>query len=178
MFLADGYKNTRVVKFDKSGNYLMSWGQRGDPPNDTRPGYFNTVHGIAVDPVSRRIYVTDRENHRTQVFDENGKFIDQWSYGFPSSVYFLYMAANHRLWAADATTSKILEYDLDGHFLYSWGTNGDWPGTLWGVHGMSVDQEGNLYLAEVEAGRVQKFRPRKGANPDLLIGQPVRAAWK
>ena len=178
MFLADGYKNTRVVKFDKNGNFLTSWGERGNPPNETRPGYFNTVHGIAVDPVTRRVYVTDRENRRTQVFDENGKFLDQWSYGDQSSVYFLYMSADRHLWAADATTSKILEYDLEGHFLYSWGTNGDWPGALWGVHAMSVDQDGNLYVAEVENGRVQKFRPRKGANPDLLVGQPVRSAWR
>jgi sugar lactone lactonase YvrE len=88
------------------------------------------------------------------------------------------MSADRHLWAADATTSKILEYDLEGHFLYSWGTNGDWPGALWGVHAMSVDQDGNLYVAEVENGRVQKFRPRKGANPDLLVGQPVRSAWR
>jgi hypothetical protein len=42
---------------------------------------------------------------------------------------------------------------------------------------MSVDQEGNLYLAEVNAGRAQKFRPRAGVHPALLVGAPVRAAW-
>jgi len=46
------------------------------------------------------------------------------------------------------------------------------------VHGMSVDQDGNFYVAEVDSGRVQKFRPRPGANPQYLVGQPVRAAWK
>lgn len=177
MFLSDGYVNTRVVKFDKNGKYLLSWGQKGNPPNETRPGYFNTVHGIAVDPLTRRVYVNDRENRRAQVFDENGKFLDQWSYGPVSSVYFIYMSADRHLWAADAATSKILEYDRSGHFLYSWGTLGDWPGSLWGVHEMSVDQDGNLYVSEVEAGRAQKFTPRKGANPDLLIGKPPKGAW-
>jgi peptidylamidoglycolate lyase len=177
MFLSDGYVNTRVVKYDKNGKYLTSWGQKGNPPNETRPGYFNTVHGIAVDPVTRRVYVNDRENRRLQVFDENGKFIDQWSYGPVSSVYFIYMSADRHIWAADAATSKILEYDLNGHFLYSWGTLGDWPGSLWGVHQMSVDQEGNLYVSEVEAGRAQKFVPRKGANPALLVGKPPKGAW-
>ena len=73
MYLGDGYVNTRVLKFDKDGKYLTSWGQKGNPPNETRGGYFNTVHGVAVDPVTRKVYVTDRENRRTEVFDENGK---------------------------------------------------------------------------------------------------------
>jgi sugar lactone lactonase YvrE len=43
---------------------------------------------------------------------------------------------------------------------------------------MSVDQEGNLYLAEVDAGRVQKFKPKAGANPDFVVTKPVYSAWK
>jgi len=43
---------------------------------------------------------------------------------------------------------------------------------------MSVDQEGNLYVAEVHAGRVQKFRPKAGVNPDFLVAKPVYSAWK
>jgi hypothetical protein len=42
---------------------------------------------------------------------------------------------------------------LQGHLLYAWG-------------------------AEVANGRVQKFRPRAGANPEFLVGKPVYAAWK
>jgi hypothetical protein len=71
-----------------------------------------------------------------------------------------------------------MKFDMEGHFLYSWGTQGDWPGAMWNVHGMSVDQEGNLYLAEVNNGRAEKFHPRAGANPAFVVGQPVRAAWK
>ena len=51
------------------------------------------------------------------------------------------------------------------------------PGGLWGTHQFGVDQDGNLYTAEVWGGRPQKFVPRKGADPALLIGQPIRAAW-
>ena len=75
-FVADGYNGTRVVKFDKNGKFLMAWGEKGSNQNDTRPGYFNNVHGIAVDPKTRRVFVNDRGNHRAQVFDENGKFLD------------------------------------------------------------------------------------------------------
>ena len=121
MFVADGYNGTRVVKFDKDGKFLLAWGQKGTPPNETRPGYFNVVHGIAVDPVTRRVYVSDRGNRRMQVFDENGKFLDQWPFANPSSVNFLYIGADRHLWAFDDTTSKIVRYDPQGHLLYAWG---------------------------------------------------------
>jgi hypothetical protein len=179
MYLADGYNNSRVVKFDKNGKYLLSWGQLGNPPNDTRPGYMNTVHGIAVDPVTRRVYVNDQVNRRIQVFDENGKPLDQWSVGpIPSEPNYLYMSADRYLWVPDHPSGRLLKYDLQGHFLYGWGSFGYAPGMMWGVHQISVDQEGNLYVAEVSNGRAQKFRPRKGAISDFFVGQPVRAAWK
>jgi sugar lactone lactonase YvrE len=178
-FVADGYANTRVVKFDKNGKFLMAWGEKGNPPNEKRPGYFNNVHGIAIDPQTRQVFVNDRQNHRVQVFDENGKYLREWTFGVaPSDIHLIYIGADRMLWAFDRGTSKMLKYDLNGHFLYSWGTWGDFPGGFWGVHGMSVDQEGNLYVAEVDSGRAQKFRPRPGANPALLVGKPFYSAWK
>jgi sugar lactone lactonase YvrE len=177
MYVADGYANTRVVKFDKDGKFLMTWGEKGNPPNDTRPGTFDAVHGVVVDPDTRKVYVTDRSSHRIEVFDENGKFLDQFSTGSPSTPQMLFMSADKHLWIADNSTSKILKYDLNGQFLYSWGSQGEWPGAMWNVHGMSVDQDGNLYLAEVNNGRPQKFRPRTGARQTLVVGQPIRSAW-
>jgi streptogramin lyase len=104
------------------------------------------------------------------VFDENGKFLDQWSFGGPpSDIHLFLMASDGYLWVADRGTSKILKYSLDGTLLYSWGTWGTFPGGFWGVHGMSVDSEGNFYVAEVDTGRVQKFRPLPNANPKYLV---------
>jgi len=173
-FVADGYANTRVVKFDKTGKYLMAWGEKGTPPNEKRPGYFNNVHGIAVDPRTRQVFVNDRQNHRVQVFDENGKHLREWSFGPPpSDIHLFIIDGNRYLWAADRGTSKMLKYDLDGNFLYSWGTWGDFPGGMWGVHGLSVDPDGNFYTTEVDSGRAQKYRPRPGANPAFLIAKPA-----
>jgi len=179
MFVADGYNGTRVAKFDKDGKFLMDWGKKGTPPNDKRPGYFNNVHGLAIDPQTHHVFVNDRGNHRIQVFDENGKYLYDFSLGQPpSDVHLIYIGADRTLWAFDRGTSKMLKYDLEGHFLYSFGTWGDFPGGFWGVHGFSVDQDGNFYVAEVDNGRVQKFSPRAGANPAFLVGKPVYAAWK
>jgi hypothetical protein len=70
------------------------------------------------------------------------------------------------------------KFDLNGTMLYSWGEYGLSPGELWGVHQFSVDQDGNLYVAEVHGGRPQKFTPKPGADPAKLVGQPLRVAWK
>ena len=177
-FVSDGYTGTRVAKFDKNGKFLMDWGIKGNPPNETRPGYMNNVHGVAVDPVSRRVFVNDRNNHRVQVFDENGKFLYDWKIDAdPSSLHLLYIGADRNIWTFDRSTHKLLKYDQQGHLLYAWGTLGMFPGALWGVHGMSVDQEGNLYVAEVDSGRVQKFVPKTGANPEFLVSKPVARVW-
>jgi DNA-binding beta-propeller fold protein YncE len=179
LFVADGYNGTRVAKFDKNGKFLMDWGMKGTPPHDKRPGYFNNVHGMAVDPQSKHVFVNDRGNHRIQVFDENGKYLYEWSMGEePSDIHLIYIGADRNLWAFDRGTSRMIKYDLQGHLLYSWGIWGDFPGGFWGVHEFSVDQEGNFYVAEVDSGRAQKFKPRPGANSAFFVGKPVYAAWK
>ena len=180
MYLADGYDNTRVIKYDMNGKKLLQWGQKGaGRGTEKRPGYWNNVHGIAVDPTTRRVYVNDRENSRVQIFDENGKYLDEWNFGPrpPMDIHSFIVTSDRKLWAADQGTHKILGYDLNGHFLYSWGSWGEYPGGMWGVHGLSTDTQGNFYVAEVNNGRVQKFRPRAGANPAFMVGKPWKGVW-
>jgi hypothetical protein len=83
------------------------------------------------------------------------------------------MDGNRYLWVMDRTASKMVKYDLEGRFLYKWGVAGMFPGGFFGPHQVSVDQEGNFYVAEVNGGRFQKYRPRAGANPALLVAPPA-----
>jgi DNA-binding beta-propeller fold protein YncE len=178
-YVSDGYNGTRVAKFNAGGEFLMDFGMRGESGKETRPGYMNNVHGVAVDVETRRVFVNDRDNHRIQIFDENGTYLSEWKIGVsPSSLHMVEIGVDRTLATFDRNTHKMLKYDLDGRLIYSWGTIGDFPGTVWGVHGLSVDQEGNLYVAEVDAGRFQKFRPRPGVNPAYLIGKPVEPVWR
>lgn len=170
-FISDGYRNTRVVKFDKDGNFLLTWGEKGTPPNETRPGYMNTVHSIAIDD-NRRVYVADRSNSRLQVFDENGTFLEAWP-NITRPYYHMYTADGH-IWVSDGATQKFTKFDLSGNLLYSWGTFGAMPGGFWGVHQFDVDTEGSLYTADVHIGRPQKFTPKAGADPAHLVGEPKR----
>jgi DNA-binding beta-propeller fold protein YncE len=176
--VADGYNGNRVAKFDKDGKFLMDWGQRSSA-TQRGPGYFSNVHGIAVDTQTNRVFVNDRGNKRVQVFDENGKYLDEWSFGGGQvDVHSFIITADRALWAADRGTSKMLKYDLNGKFIYSWGTWGDFPGAFWGVHGIASDPDGNFYTAAVDSGGGQKFIPRAGARPEVLVGKPVARVWK
>ena len=173
-FVSDGYNNTRVVKFDRTGKFIMDWGMKGNPPNETRPYYMNTVHAIVTDK-QRRLYVSDRANHRIQVFDENGKFLEAWP-GVPLP-YSLLLTDDGFFWSASGQTQKFTKYDLNGRLLAAWGTFGTIPGGFWGVHQFHVDSEGNLYTADVHVGRPQKLRPKPNlpaSERARLISPPIR----
>ena len=79
--------------------------------------------------ITRHVFVSDRGNHRIQVFDENGKFLDMWPLGEYAAVYHLLLTADRNLWMSDGHGSfKIYKYNLDGKMLYSWGVMGAKPG--------------------------------------------------
>ena len=170
-YVSDGYVNTRVVKYSKDGKFLLQWGKPGKGP-----GEFNLVHGISIDVDRQRVYVSDRSNSRIQVFDLDGKYIEEWNN--IRSPYYLALTKDHELVVSDGVTQKILKYDLNGKLLHGWGTFGAFPGGLWGVHQVNVDSEGNLYLAEVFNGRVQKLRPKAGADRTRLIAQTTHSLTK
>ena len=119
--------------------------------------------------------MSDRANNRIQVFDENGKYLDQ----FPNiqQPYHIRISDDQFLWVFSGPLDKFLKYDLQGHLLYAWGTHGTVPGLFWAVHEFSADSEGNLFTAEVFGGRAQKFKPRAGVNPAYLVARPVKPVW-
>jgi hypothetical protein len=181
VFVADGYNGNRVAKFDRDGKFLWSSGEPGMPGGrETRLGYFNTVHGIAADPQTRRVYVSDRSNRRIQVLDgDSGKAVDQWPVGAQTNLQFLIIPADRSgVWGFADVVGKVAKWDFNGRLLYSWGVVGDFPGSFFNIHGASTDQQGNLYTVEVGGGRVQKFTPRKGGNPAYLVGAPNYPTWK
>ena len=87
IFVADGHGNTptanaRIVKFDKNGKFLKTWGKKG-----TGVGEFDCVHTLAFDSRGR-LFVGDRQNNRIQIFDQQGNFIAEWKqFGRPSGIF-------------------------------------------------------------------------------------------
>jgi len=172
-FISDGYGGTRVAKFDKTGKFLLEWGGPPADPNNPGPNEFNTVHSISI-AKDRRVFVADRAHGRIQIFDENGKYLDMINLGTYSYPYYHMITEDQSLWVADGGTQRILKYDLNGNYKYGWGGAGERMGEFEGPHQFSVDQDGNLYVAEVFNGRVVKFKPKAGADPNKVVGQELR----
>jgi len=164
--LGDGYWNTRIIKYDAEGEYLMEWGEAG-----SGPGQFDLVHGLAVDR-EHRVYVADRRNNRVQVFTEDGAFIEEWpDITDPVGVF---IDEHHAVWVISASLHRLLKYNGDGELQHSWGAYGGPGGLAGGVfrpHQIDVDQEGNVYVASWSGGWLNKFTPKPNADPNALIGR-------
>jgi len=130
------------------------------------------VHCIAVDD-QRRLYVADRTNHRVQVFDENGKFLDEWP-NIPTPFH-LMITQDQSLWLTDGGTSRLAKYNLRGELQTYWGTVGTGAGDMNNPHAFSVDSEGSLYIANGSNHRVEKYTPKPNADRSRLVGQPFAA---
>jgi hypothetical protein len=169
--VGDGYWNCRVVRYNKAGEYLSEFGKC--PTEADADGEFDTVHGLGIDR-DGRIYVADRSNNRVQVFEEDGTHVATWpDINSPACVW---VDESNSVWVCGRTTNRMLKYDTQGHLLYHWGTfganAGGFDGGLGGferVHGMSVDNEGNFYVANFDGDVTGKFTPRPGADRSKLV---------
>lgn len=75
LFVADGYRNARILEYAADGTKIREWGSAG-----TGPGQFRLPHSIQIDGEGI-VYVADRENGRIQRFTRDGTFIGEWAYG-------------------------------------------------------------------------------------------------
>jgi hypothetical protein len=166
ILVADGNDNSRVVKFDRNGNYVAEWGTKG-----SEPGQFNVVHAVAVDKQDR-VYVADRSNDRIQVFDANGRHLATWpNLNFPNHIL---ITENQEVWVADNQPVRLVKFDTSGNRLYSWDADGRGPGEFAELHEFGVDIDGNWYGADNILGRSQKFTPKKNAERNKLMSRPTR----
>jgi DNA-binding beta-propeller fold protein YncE len=157
IYVSDGYGNACVHKYSGSGKYLKSWGEPG-----TQPGQFNLPHNITCD-ADGFVYVADRESHRIQVFDGEGRYQAQWNnlhrpsaiYMPPGSCPICYvgeagptMSVNRKVPNLGARVSIL---DNKGQLLAALGGEhaGNAAGEFLSPHGIAVDSQGSIYVGEV-----------------------------
>jgi hypothetical protein len=161
IYVADGFGNARIAKFDKVGKFVKSWGSRG-----SEPGQFNTAHGIAID-AQGNVYVADTGNKRIQVFDADGNFKTQFTnIGSPAAICLtsgprpvLYSSNSNPPDDIDAN-GEIYKLDLTGKVLGKFGKAGKQMKEFGTVNQVDCRSENDLFVGEIGNWRVQKLTLR------------------
>jgi len=176
VYVADGYGNSRVAVFDRTGKFLRQWGRQGtaaEAEDAVGGAFLKIVHCVVIDKAGL-VYVCDKQWDRVQVFDKMGNFKrnilvnprphypnsrpTEW--GANSDVGFSPDPQQRFLYAVDEWRYRAGIYDhATGEMLSSFGRPGHQVGEFTHCHTMAVDSKGNIYVAETGFGRrVQKFK--------------------
>jgi DNA-binding beta-propeller fold protein YncE len=170
LYISDGYGNARIHKYTVDGRLLSSWGEPG-----TDPGTFNIPHNICCDD-NGWIYVADRENHRVQVFDGNGKWETQWNNLHRPNGMCMTQGRSALCYIGEGGPAGEINRDwpnigprvsihtLQGKVLARLGKphGGILPSQFTSPHGIAVDSKGNIYVGELSGrswGRFSKEPP-------------------
>jgi len=164
IFVSQGHgPNTgRILKFDKAGKFIAQFGKSG-----SGPGEFNVPHALAMDSQGR-LFVGDRGNNRLQIFDQDGKFLEEWKqFGRPSGVF---IDKNDVLYVADSESDdtrnpggmkrgirigSARNGKLTAFIPDPW-TATPRPSTT-APEGVTADAAGNIYGAEVTETNIIQY---------------------
>jgi streptogramin lyase len=150
VFIVEGHGRGegRVLRVDKTGKLVTTWGGKGNGP-----GQFDQPHSILVR--NGQVLVADRENRRVQLFDLNGKYLSEWKFaGLPCG---LYVAASGDLYLASGFAGQILRLDSKGKAVAMMGQPGKGLGEFGEAHYMTMTPAGDIYVADTINAVLHKF---------------------
>lgn len=178
--------NNRVCVFDAAGRFLFEFGGLGitKPASGIKatwkPGRMNFPTGIAVDE-DGTVYVADFYNNQIQVFDAKGTFLrrfpDPYSRvgrgssgdGGTGIAVTDVAVANGLVYATDRY--QVVVFSSDGKFVRQFGRPGTAPGHMDHPNGITVDADGNIYVADSNNNRVMAFTA--DGVPQWVVGNPI-----
>ena len=154
LYISDGYGNARVHKYTAEGAHVFSWGDYG-----LAPGEFNFPHSVCTDS-SGKVYVADRENHRVQIFDREGNYLDRWDglhracglHIDDKAVYVGQILTHLDVNMGSPNLGAcVTVHDMHGKLLVRLGDMlpGEGPGQFLAPHSLTTDSRGDLYVGEV-----------------------------
>jgi DNA-binding beta-propeller fold protein YncE len=179
IYVVEGKAN-RVSVFNPDGTFSSSFGGPGQGD-----GQFQEPWGIAVAP-GGNIYVADTWNHRVEYFDPNGKFLGKWgrlgdakgSTATEPGVFWgpreIAISPAGEVFVTDTGNKRVQVFGLDGTFKRMFGGAGSAAGQFNEEVGLSLDNQGNLWVADTWNNRIQKLSP----NGDPLGSVAVPSGWE
>ena len=153
-------ENTILELEGETGKILNSWGAN----------YFIMPHGLAVDK-DNNIWVTDVGLHQIFKFNHDGQLLmklgiakisgnDSLHFYLPTDVA---IADDGSFYVSDGYgNSRVVKFSPSGKYLFEWGTHGSKQGEFDIPHGITIDNKGNVYVADRQNNRIQMF-DSKGA---------------
>jgi DNA-binding beta-propeller fold protein YncE len=178
IYVSDGYGNACIHKYTPGGKRMMSWGEPG-----TDPGQFNIVHNIVTD-ADGWVYVADRENHRVQVFDGNGKYEAQWNNLHRPCALFCCGGKNPNFIVGELGPGmpvnlkvpnlgpRLTIVDSKGKRIARLGGQhgpGIETGKFLAPHGIALDSKGDIYVGEVGVTNWKTSFPDKPMPPQVRV---------
>jgi len=171
----------RVFVFSRGEHPLLVFSPEGTFIEEWDASMFVRPHGITIGP-DDSVYCTDDCGHTVRKFSAEGKLLfTLGTHGQPSdtgatSIDFrtithagppfnyptnLAIAPNGDLYVSDGYgNARVHVFTPDGRLLFSWGEPGKGPGQFRIPHGIAIDREGTVYVADRENSRIQLFTPR------------------
>lgn len=160
IFVADGFENSRVAKYDKTGLFIKTVGTKG-----TAPGQFNIPKTIAVD-AKGNVYVGDLGNRRIQIFDNDlklRKIID--TVGGPYAIC-ITPGPHQYLYSSNSNppdndsrampfSGEIYKMELDGTVIGRFGQPGKLPKEFGSTNAIDCRVDNELLIGEISNFRVQ-----------------------
>lgn len=152
--LQRGDKADPVIVIDRNGKIVRSWGK----------GMYTTPHAIRVDKQGN-VWTTDAASSMVYKFSKDGKKLMEIEVGgqptpcgaFCSTTDIAF-APNGNLFISDGyRNARILEYTPQGKKVNEWGTAGTGSGQFRLPHSIQIDDNGTIYVADRENGRIQMF---------------------
>jgi DNA-binding beta-propeller fold protein YncE len=174
VYILDG-ANNQIKLFNQEWEFVRAIGRAGEGN-----GEFRSPVGMDIDERGL-VFVADTGNQRIQVFSGTGKYLRKidlarWK-ARPVEVKSFHNG--RRIYVSDAENHRILCFNSDGSFDFSWGDMGEQLGELRFPGIMALDENGDIYVVDILNGRVQIFSslgkdPRQIGELGVLPGQLFR----